>query len=48
MPSWSGIDSIAAGAFETGFGIALFAMAILFAFLIGFVMVKKLLSAAGL
>lgn len=44
MPVWAGVN---ADAFEAGFGIALFAMAILFAFLIGFVMLRKIISAAG-
>jgi hypothetical protein len=45
LPTWSGLDP---GAFIAGFGIAEWTGAVLFAFLISFVMVRKLLSAAGL
>ncbi len=44
MPSWAGIDP---NAFIAGFGIVEWSAAVLFAFLISFVMVKRLLRAAG-
>jgi hypothetical protein len=45
MPSWAGVQ---ADAFVAGFGIVEMTAAILFAFLISFVMVRRLITAAGL
>lgn len=47
MPSWAGLGSDAVSAFMAGFGIVELAGAFMFAFLIGFVMLKKLITAAG-
>lgn len=47
MPSWAGIDSGAVAAFTAGFGIVEWSAAVLFVFLLGWVMLRKLLSAAG-
>jgi len=47
MPSWAGIDSGAAAAFTAGLGIVEWSAAVLFAFLISWVMVRALLRAAG-
>jgi heme/copper-type cytochrome/quinol oxidase subunit 2 len=44
-PSWSGVNS---DAFTAGFGIVELVAGFLFAFLISFVMVRRLLTAAGL
>ena len=45
MPAWAGVN---ADAFTAGFGICELGAAILFAFLISWVMFRRLLSAAGL
>jgi len=45
MPAWAGVD---VGAFIAGFGIVELVGAVLFAVLIGFVMVRRLIAAAGL
>jgi hypothetical protein len=45
MPTWAGINP---DAFMAGFGIVELVAAFLFAFLISFVMVKRLLRAAGI
>jgi hypothetical protein len=44
MPAWAGVNT---DAFTAGFGIVEITAAVLFAFLIGFVMVRRLLRAAG-
>jgi hypothetical protein len=48
MPSWAGLDSGASSAFTAGLGICEMGMAILFAFLVSWVMLRRLLTAAGL